>query len=736
MKKIYLFTILAAFLAVSCAKEMPGNDPEFSGEEVLLSFKTTTPGVTAEKTILGDETGTRTISWAPKDSVKIYYGTTATAYKEAEVENNGDINLKVSTASKFYAVYPNTAEARMQSNGFDVTIPVTQNGEFSKACLMAAYAGADRLLRFQVAVSMLTIEVTDPAVTKIVIRANDGTPIAGTTRLAFSTETGEITTVTNQSNVSKEITLNVSGVGKYYVGILPNVNLACGIGFNVFKGEKAYGTLSGTPLQGSNSAIVNIGAVDTRLLPEGDLYIKANGSGNGSSWTEAAGPATLKNIVGVKNGFDGVTSGWRLAGKTVYVAKGEYELGTSGNPFLVSGSPDTLRIIGGFYEGSAGKDLDKYDPEQYPTVFTAPAEDRIMKVSGSGALIIKGITFSGASNDENGAAIFCDAPDVNVLMEDCFVSNNITSKNGAGIYVSAGTFKFDRCSFSGNKATTSAPSSTSETADSKAASRGGAILAVGTSSKLFFNECSFRSNIAFAGADIQLQNGADAFVYRSSFLSSVATALSYHSVYPGRSVDADAMASGTSGKICMCNCTITKTSSAYTGNGGLPLVSPTDYFCMMVENTLHDGAIASLRNNNSRLSVKDANLVWVIANLFVNSSGNAINLASSSNQHGFYNIMEKGKNSYATLAETDSQAAESDFSSMKLDSNNGIYRWSLESKPFNKPTRTQISDLVKDNCLEFHNWLTSLNDNPFGIDQLGTVRNPGSVYPGSWDPGM
>ncbi|MCQ2183937.1 MAG: hypothetical protein MJY62_00815 [Bacteroidales bacterium] len=743
----YILFIAGLLTIFSCTKETEVTQHSYSGEEVTISLIATTPDCSV-RTVLGDETGRKSISWADKDSIAIYYGTSATSFKDVPVGEGGEINFRVQTSAtkNFYSVCPHTVSAKMNSaTEFRITIPQEQNGSFAEACIMAAWAGTDRLLRFQMASSLVVIDIKDNAVTKVVLRANDGTPIAGNALLEFDQESGVINKITLPENGAKEIILNVSGSGRYYVALLPDVNLKAGIGFNVYKDSEASGALSRTALPLDKGQLRILGEIDSQVLPSGDIFIKEDGLGKGTSWADAAGPETLDRLLNARISdnvcFDGTTSAWRLGKRKIYLAKGNYTLGTGTLPFTFTAGSGSIEIIGGFYEGSTGKDLTQYAPGTNQTVFTAAKGVRIADVIGTegGSITLKGITFKGADTSTDGAALNINT-DGTLNLTDCTFTGNTTTACGAGLYVSSGRINLDGCRFEQNQAvTTMAPAAEESDTFLYGISRGGAIFAVGKDTDLYLTGCKFRSNLAFVGADIELQKGADAYAYNSYFIGGLAQAGNNFKNYPGRSINADAMPSGEIGALCLCNCTFTKTSSAYTSNGGLPIVAPTNYYCMLVSCTLHDGAVASVRNNNiTTRTTTNPDLIWLINNLFVNSAGNAVNLGSASVRHGFYNIMEKGKNSYAELDPTDSKVAELDFTTMKYNSEEGYYSWSIDEKqhPVNKPTRAFVSETVQTNCPDFHAWLMSINNNAYGLDQLGTLRNPGAMYPGAWDKGL
>lgn len=740
----------------SCAK-VDFNNPA-DGQEQTVTLSTTVPGVST-RTILGDEIGHKSISWAEKDSVKIFTsnGTASSAYTLAGVEKNGEIRVTVKSSSfkNFFGVYPHKASGKvinLTSCIGAVTVPQVQEGKFEDACLMVGWATEERVLRFHTAVSLIVIEIEDPEITQVVLRANDSTPLAGQAEFTFDKTTGEITKFT-QSSGAPEIVLNVDGPGKYFVGLLPNANLKAGIGFKVKKGEKASGTLSRTPLVLKTTELMSIGKLDDKLLPDGDIFIKENGFGKGTSWSDAGGVELLNTLLDAKISetvsMDGVTSCWRLEGRKIYIAEGTYNLtGADRVPFYVTCGNGKLEVYGGFSEGSIGTDVSKYDPSKYITTFTADNAIRIMEVGGmaGGSMDFHGIDFSGANTDCDGAAVAVSSrSELNFV--DCTFEQNTTTKNGAGLYVTGGNVHLTHCSFSQNQGITAIAASSEESdAFHKQTSHGGAVFATGKEAdvNLYIDHCSFRNNLAFVGPDIELWFGANAYCYDSYFLSSVAQAGGHFNLYPGRSINLDAMENGRVGQFCMCNCTLTKTGSAYSSNGGLPLITATNYFLMLVNCTLHDTAVATVRNNNySKRAPLNPDLVWLVANLIFNdaadpSKSNAVNLNSNSNRHGYYNMLRSGKNGYQELDPTDTKILENEYTSMKYMSDKCYYNWTVDEAlhPINKPNISIIKDVVSTNCEIFDKWLNTISDNPYGYDQIGTLRNLGAICPGAWDKGL
>lgn len=458
---------------------------------------------------------------------------------------------------------------------------------------------------------------------------------------------------------------------------------------------------------------------------KGALFIKEDGDGRGTSWFDAAGPDVL---------FSTLSTDWREY-DNIYVAQGRYSYGKE-STFAMDIKEGVLNIRGGFSRESRGTDTSHANPNYYQTFFSTSME---LVGDLSGTANFDGIGFADCNSEGLGAGLMCNAVGATVTFKDCIFENNVTSSHGGAMAVLAGNVYFNSCTFVANKATTSIASNKKDSNEAVyVASHGGAVYAQGSDTHLYFSSCSFLENEAFFAADLALRDGANAWFYRSSFVGGKAYAMNYFGNFYGRSIDADALPDGARGELGLCNCTITHTSSVYTDNGGLPLVSTTSYDCILCLNTLHDGSVASFRNN-VRAEMADDDHIWIIGNLFYNPQYNAINLNSKSIQHGYYNILNSGKNAYATLAATDSKVDAEDFLNITFQNEKNVYSWSLDEDlhPVTRPSAGDVAVLMESNASSFDRWLKVAGDgNPYLYDQTGALRNASSLNPGSWESGI
>ena len=236
MNKIYFMMAAAAFIFAGCAKTEI--QPDWTTENAPLETKDVTflsslPGVSV-KTTLGNEVGHKSVSWAGGDQVRVFY---ANAHTDATVAEDGSINAQVGESEIYGAVYP-LLDGSMSDRTITVTIPTEQDGTFAKANVMAAITGtSQRMFTFSNVSGLISFEVKRDDLTKVIIRSNDGSPIAGSQSLTFD-ENGAVSGVEYAEGGSPEITVPLNGPGIYYVATMMNVEMKAGFGMRFFKGEE------------------------------------------------------------------------------------------------------------------------------------------------------------------------------------------------------------------------------------------------------------------------------------------------------------------------------------------------------------------------------------------------------------------------------------------------------------------------------------------------------------------
>lgn len=210
-------------------------------------------------------------------------------------------------------------------------------------------------------------------------------------------------------------------------------------------------------------------------------FVKPDGSGDGSSWENAMGPATLREMLST-TGDDKERAA--IYDKThFHFAGGSYALSDADGAALkieYSGYASEVSISwdGGYNPTSTGTSLDNRNNLNYETVFTGGGASRILQLGNQTNLAFDGITFSNASSDGKGSAVF-QAPGTSggstAVFSACkFLSNK--GSTGAAICSNKGVVKCTGCVFQGNETT----------------GDGGAIAFAGE--RLSLSSCEFKDN--------------------------------------------------------------------------------------------------------------------------------------------------------------------------------------------------------------------------------------------------
>ena len=735
MKKIYI--IMAAAAVAACTKtEIQPEYAQNAGqpEKLSLSFTASVPGVEDTRTSLGEEDGYKTVNWDADDKVRILYGDT---YTDADVLENGYINAEVGASEVYGSVYP-LLESSLTADGLQMTIPAQQDGSFESANVMAALTNAsDRNFAFRNAAGLLSFDVEREDLTKVVIRANDGCPIAGTQKLIFDAA-GEITATDVSGAEEKEITVILSGKGTYYVAFLKDVNLATGFGMRFYKGDEPLsGVLSTAPVVLS-ADVINFAGVPESRINGGDYFIKAGGTGDGSSWDKAAGADLLRSLLNtniseeVKG--DGVTTAWRLHGKTIHVAAGTYDLNTTGLPVtltLPSQEPLDVTILGGYPSTASLVSLDGRDPSDYKTILTTTTGS-ILRLDGAVLeMTIDGFIFENgvAEGEESGGGLYCDVVG-NVELNDCSFIGCKSGSGGGAVNVSGGSVCLTNCLFKENVA------DASESTVYNAKCAGGAIRAIGESAKVYIHNSRFDSNKGHVSGDIHIENGASVYLNRCMLYGAQAFAAGLGSSlkYPGCSITADIGVGNNTTKttLCMLNSTIYDARST-TYTTGSPHVSLMSANALIASTTIDGYSMANIRATHRDVAVDN---IHIYNNLFIQtkSESYSINLDNLHTQNDYCNVMGTARNGWKV--DPDNKLTFADFIFEDWDMEKGYREWTLnEGKSIGKyAEKLVLAGKVNSSFPDFNKWLYEIESDPYGIDYRGETRNALKMAPGSWDP--
>lgn len=726
MKKIYSIFILAGLSGLlACSRDEGSARPADNGDAqtVSLSFKAVLPedGLTT-KTILGEpEEGHRKVSWTEGDKIRIVYGENGGDYVDATIGSEGEIEVDIPEADVYYAVYP-VCEASLSGGVFTFTVPSSQSGKFSDAGFMTASATTDnRVFSFENASGLVKFEVKRSGVTRAVLRACDGTSIAG------SADDGE-----------KEISISIGGTGVYYATLLKNADLKAGIALRFFEGETALpGVLSLTALNASPGIIWNLGAPDERIF-EGDYFISPDGTGIGKSADSPAGPALLQRLLGADTA-DGVAHSWRIGGKKIHLAVGTYAFNAeSGYVVSTLSACDPVQIVA--------------DGEVTITSDGASA----FTVAGGASFSFEGIKFSSCTTTESGAAMNWGSTGALVL-KNCTFDGNVAAKAGGALYLSAGTADVSSCTFTGNKAAEGLGYNKDGGQPS-----GGAIYAIApagaeANTLLRIDHCFFDGNESGTyGAHLSLYTTSGDFrcivwLNASSFKDGYASnggvaKASSGERYYGKSIHADALKEVGQSEIAFNNCTVAgkrETPASDCKYNGMSLVSGENTRMMAVNSTFFGASNGTIFKNYNRNGTDTRNDEAYIFNCLLTNMTNTASVAKSSINlvngtpviKAGYNLFDDRKNAYV-VADTDTPSIRYDQISWTWNDSDHLYEWSTEKEVTKFSTAAAADAFVNENLPSFDTWLKTIAANPYAVDQAGHARNSEKLNKGAWDAGL
>lgn len=269
------------------------------------------------------------------------------------------------TAPAFYAVYPAGKAVLSSTDPTKLTVTTPSSGitgAFKDACIMVAKAN-DNIFSFKHAVGLTSFSFSNPGSTstKLYIRGNLEESICGSFSVGFDDDFEPVIDISGATG--KQISTAAAKFEKdvtYYMPVLPGASLPFGFGVNinvVNSSTAVSGSLTSTPFEFARGTISKLGNAQKAH----DYYFKPDGTGKGTSWEDAGGPALLVKILGNtitnKNGTAtnaGYTNGYRIHNRTLYLAGGEYDLADNGGPVVCNWMEDTNFTIQGGYDASTG----------------------------------------------------------------------------------------------------------------------------------------------------------------------------------------------------------------------------------------------------------------------------------------------------------------------------------------------------------------------------------------------
>lgn len=496
MKKIYYFFAAAmiCLTAASCTQEL--NDGSLDGN-LESSTEGTIPDNYIELTFASPNMDVKTsvegntVSWSQGDKIRICWNGGSIISKEVAIQDGTAYftAMVAPEATEFYAVYPASIEAEVTEDKFNITIPASQSGRFADADIIVAKTTLDELsYAFHHTVSLVKFVVStenEKGISRasFVDLANES-QLIGTMAITFDDNNGIA-----ERTVTEDLTLDVIDVtavqpGENYMAVIPGKQLA-GFGLRLGSSSKWYTGLVGENPQTLGERL-NLGEVDTKIH-EGDFYIKHDGTGKGTSWADAGGPELLASLIDTPNYRDvkNLAQAWRLDGKTIKLAVGEY--------VAPNGSADGFRC--GFH--TATKD--------FPDGVSFTMEGGYVG-DGEATSPTEKTIFGNSTTDTGKRALFLYMG-VNVTLKNVSFEHNTREHDGGAIRVyGAGYLKMDNCILSNNKG------------------RSGGGLSIENGSKLILSNCNFESNSSTKdGGAINISTGAHLSAVNTTFITNTCT---------------------------------------------------------------------------------------------------------------------------------------------------------------------------------------------------------------------
>lgn len=433
------------------------------------------------------------------------------------------------------------------------------------------------------------------------------------------------------------------------------------------------------------------------MLQEGleSYFVTPFGEGDmdGSSWEQAMDAESFRELL---------TGSIDLSESTIYMSQGKYLMSEESGLGIIL-RKNIQAIKGGYSHFSEGTDISQRDIKAFATIFSgdinrnkkADAGDCGLLLVKMGFISIEGVTFQHgyASKDDKdcGSGIYVDGSiqSTSIELTDCIIrdcKSDISATNpqgGPAVYVLSGLVRLNRV----------------QLLDNAAVARGGAVRAQSDVAVIMMNRCLLKGNSITGpwGSAIQLS----------------------------------------AGHICINNTTMIDNldpNNFTVLNGGGSF--------LLTNNTLVGKGGFVDDSGVFRSETKAGGDTKFINNLFVseNPVQYSINGKKFENFSMGYNIYQKAKE--ITMNSLDTASPDFSFGVLNED---GTYRWNISdvssiagyatkqividvAKSFN-PAKSPITNLGE----AFVKWI---EEDAFGIDQRGEMRNPAKMQTGAYDAGL
>lgn len=480
MKKLFIYiTYITATLAiaVSCSKESvltTGND------NITFTFSASFENPITRVTADANSTAVD-YSWENGDEIKVLYDGGSTTAQATVKGSSATFSPSLpSGTTTVWMVFPSTLGASLDGGRLKIDMPEAQK-EAIPAFFVASGSTSEGTFTFRHPLAWYKFVVGGDGsdITRLNISSAEGKNLTSSA-LTLDFDASGVPSVNSLESAASSVNLDFTGVGTYYLPIVPDVSKeASDLTFQFYRGEarneKAGAYRHSKALADSRSSLMNWGNLPTMAT---NRYVSTSGSSSNTGVTsdKAWDLATFKEFMENSSSRNDETLAL-YDGVNFRLAAGTYSLSAK----IVPNIPIKTNIIG----------------HSSDDTFIDGGSDRLLfdiyKKSGE-AVTFRNITFQNGSNSNDGGAfrIGNGSREFTIVFEDCkFIKNSVATagKFGGAFYMCANSeVSFKNCSFGDGTE-----------AGRNYAQAGGAIYATGNA-KVNLTDCVFNYNQATGSA--------------------------------------------------------------------------------------------------------------------------------------------------------------------------------------------------------------------------------------------
>ena len=456
MRKLY-FLLAALLLSAgffSCQKEPQGGEtnPQTGGKTLFTA--------TIEALKNGADAEVTNDFWATGDKLKVVLSDHSAISAnliagQGTADGSFMATLPAGVTAK-YAVYPESAFDSADGEGLKLNLPSAQQGYLADCKAAAGVVGVANKVALKNLTAVLPVNILAGAeVCKVELTSVDGSALAGVVPVTFSESGIEAGAVQNPSS---SVSVDVFGAGTYNFAVLPGVAHAQGLKVSWYLTENPSAPAGEKVLDATTFAANTLYEAVEIKTADKSFYVTVDGAGNkdGKSWANAMSGATfyemLKDAVYVAPEEPTEPTEPALAeessetlafnGATFHFAAGTYDFAEAAE--LTYNEVVTLEFIGGF-DASGNRDVEKN-----VTTFTGNKTHRVFVFGSEMQCKFDGINFVDGQTADKGGALSLSAGSWEFT--NCNFSGNESVTGGGAIYFNSnGTATFENCDFTSNK---------------------------------------------------------------------------------------------------------------------------------------------------------------------------------------------------------------------------------------------------------------------------------------------